>query len=172
MEFDLNKSLEILERTPRVLYTMLSGLSDDWVFNNEGSDTWSPFDVLGHLIHGERTDWITRTKIILESGGSFEPFDRFAQLKESEGKNLDDLLEEFKLLRHKNLEELKAMYDLEGSLDKTGIHPEFGEVTLRQLLSCWTAHDLGHIYQISRVMAKNYKSQVGPWIKYLRVLND
>ncbi|MBI1225481.1 MAG: DUF664 domain-containing protein [Bacteroidetes bacterium] len=174
MKFSLEKSLEILERTPAVLQVLLSGLSDDWVMQNEGADTWSPFDVLGHLIHGEKTDWIPRMKHIVELGCSepFVPFDRFAQFEESKGKTLPMLLAEFTRLRQANLRILKSTKLDEEALNQKGLHPALGEVSLRELLSCWTVHDLGHIAQISRVMAKHYSTEVGPWIAYLGVLNQ
>jgi hypothetical protein len=172
MAFSLEKSIEILERTPDVLYTMLYGISDDWTQHNEGGETWSVFDVVGHLIHGEKADWVTRAEIILSENPDkkFEPFDRFAQFEESKGKTLVQLLEEFKLLRKKNIERLLSKNLVEKDFDKTGIHPSFGEVKLSQLLSTWVAHDLDHISQISRVMAKQYKEEVGPWIEYLKIL--
>lgn len=171
MQYDLEKSIEILERTPTVLRTLLAGISQDWTSNNEGPDTWSPFDILGHLIHGEKTDWITRTKIILEYGSAkaFDPFDRFAQYEISKGKSVDDLLAEFESHRRDNLNEFKSL-DIVDNLDKKGKHPELGEVTLRNLLACWVVHDLGHISQITRVMAKQYKDEVGVWTQYLGIL--
>ena len=173
MNFDLEKSLEILNRTPAVLTTLLSGLSDEWLKSNEGENTWSPYDVVGHLIHGEKTDWLERTKIILSSSDNktFKPFDRFAQLNADQNKSINDLLSEFSELRKKNLADLNALNITDDHLSMKGIHPALGEVTLKQLLSCWTVHDLGHLAQISRVMAKQYKSEVGPWIEYLGVLN-
>lgn len=173
MQFDLSKSIEVLERTPTVLKTMLANLSPDWVFSNEGPDTWSPYEVIGHLIHCEKTDWMVRARIILsdQEDKTFEPFDRFAQLRAGKEKSLEELLEEFQALREKNLETLKSMQIDEEKLERTGIHPAFGEVKLAQLLSCWTAHDLGHIVQIARVMAKQYKEEVGPWAEYLSVLH-
>ena len=173
MKFELNKSIEILERTPAVLNHLLSDLSDEWIFQNEGDGTWSPFDVVGHLIHGEKTDWIPRMQIILEHGPNktFEPFDRFAQEKINKGKSLKMLLQEFTQLRQENLRILtNALLD-ESALGKKGTHPELGTVTLKELLATWTAHDLGHIVQITRVMAKHYKREVGPWKKYLKVVN-
>jgi uncharacterized damage-inducible protein DinB len=173
MNFSLSKSIEILERTPNVLIMMLQGLSPEWTSNNEGAETWSVFDVLGHLIEGEKTDWISRMNIILsdEPDKTFKPFDRFAQIEESKGKSLTELLSEFKSLRQHNIEHLKLKQLTDDDLLRTGIHPAFGEVTLSQLLSTWTVHDLNHIAQISRIMAKQYKSAVGPWIEYLRILN-
>ena len=171
MNFDLNKTTDVLERTPKILEDLLSGLSDDWIVNNEGDDTWSPYDIVGHLIHGERTDWMVRLEIILhKEDKNFIPYDRFAQSKESKGKSLQQLLSEFTLLRKENLQKLKSLNLTENDLNKTGIHPEFGDVTLRQLLSTWTIHDLTHIAQITRVMAKQYKEEMGPWMKYFRVM--
>ena len=174
MEFNLEESIEILERTPFVLESLLSELSDDWTMQNEGGDTWSPFDVVGHLIHGENTDWLPRTKIILAQGGdkNFVPYDRFAQFENSKGKSLEELLSSFKTLRQNNIAELKRLEINEEKLALVGIHPEFGEVTLKQLLSAWVVHDLGHIVQVSRVMAKLYKKEAGPWVKYLKVLHQ
>lgn len=152
---------------------MLSGLPRQWLDADEGADTWSPYVILGHLVHGERTDWIARARIILEQGDDrrFQPFDRFAQLRDSRGKSLDDLLAEFEGLRARNLATM-AEWNLRGErFDLTGEHPEFGTVTLRQLLATWVAHDLGHIAQIARVMAKQYRDEVGPWRKYLPVMD-
>lgn len=172
MEFDLKKSLEILERTPSVLEYLLRGISDDWSMSDEGEETFSPYDVIGHLIHGERTDWMVRMEIILSDSKdkTFEPYDRFAQFEESEGKSLNDLLTEFKVERDRNIRILLSKNLTERDLDKTGIHPKFGTVTLRQLLSTWTVHDLAHLAQISRVMAKQYTDEVGPWKEYLSIL--
>ena len=171
MHFDLNKTIVILERTPQVLEDLLSGLSDDWVMNNEGDETWSPYDIIGHLNHGERTDWMNRLEIILhKEDKNFIPYDRFAQFKESEGKDLQQLLSEFAALRKENLQKLKSLDLTDADLNKTGLHPEFGEVTLGQLLATWTIHDLTHIAQIARMMAMQYKEAIGPWIKYFRVM--
>ncbi|MBL7776093.1 MAG: DinB family protein, partial [Saprospiraceae bacterium] len=150
----------------------LDGLSDAWLFENEGPDTWSPFDIVGHLIHGEKTDWIPRMRIILSDGPdkTFTPFDRFAQFEASKGKTLRQLLGEFRDLRAANLNILRATPIGPDELAKTGIHPAFGPVTLEQLLATWTVHDLGHIAQVSRVLAKQYRSAVGPWEAYLPVL--
>lgn len=173
MLFDLQKSIEVLEKIPDVLRTMLSNLSPDWTYNNEGGESWSPYDVIGHLIHGEKTDWIVRTQLILsnEVDKTFQPFDRFAQLNEGAKKTLLELLDEFQALRETNLSALKSMNISAANLEATGIHPVFGKVTLSQLLACWTVHDLGHLVQISRVMAKQYKDAVGPWMEYLSVLH-
>lgn len=172
MNFSINKSLEILERTPQILSALLSGISDDWVMHNEGGDTWSPFDVVGHLIVGEQTDWIPRMNLILEHGTDrpFERFDMKAHFEASKGKTLDQLLQEFTRLRQESLHSLKSANLEEDALDKQGIHPAFGQVSLRQLLATWTVHDLGHIAQVSRVMAKQYASEVGPWTAYLGIL--
>jgi hypothetical protein len=172
MNFSLVKSIELLERTPEVLIVMLQHLSTDWTTNNEGAETWNVFDVVGHLIQGEKTDWIPRMEIILSNkpDRTFEPFDRFAQFDESIGKSLAELLIAFKSLRQKNIAYLNSKNLTDNDLKQTGVHPELGEVTLSQLLSTWTVHDLNHLAQISRIMAKQYKSAVGPWIAYLRIL--
>lgn len=174
MNFELEKSIEILERTPDVLIDMLGGLSEDWTSANEGEQTWSAYDVVGHLVHGEKTDWIPRTEVVLsgKSERRFEPFNRFAQFEESRGKSLQDLLAEFKQLRHQNIEHLRSKRITNKDLQETGTHTAFGEVTLSQLLATWVVHDLNHIAQISRVMAKHYKDDVGPWIEYLRILKS
>lgn len=174
MKFDLNSSVEILERTPGVLHTYLSGLSKDWVQANEGPDTWSPFDIVGHLIHGEKTDWIPRLKIILNDQlhKPFDSFDRYAQFENSKGKSLEFLLEEFSNLRNQNLTLLKSLNLTEEDLNLKGVHPELGQVSLRALLATWVTHDLGHIAQISRVMAKQYRHEVGPWLAYISILNE
>lgn len=172
MEFKLSQSIEILETTPSVIEAYLSGLSKDWIKNNEGSNTWSPYDILGHLIYGEKTDWMARVKTILSNSSNkiFEPFDRFAQLKENQDTPLETMLQEFKILRKNNIIELTSLNITEKDLSSVGIHPEFGEVSLQQLLATWAVHDLGHIGQISRVLAKQYSKEVGPWINYLSIL--
>ena len=174
MNFSIEKSLEILERTPKVLDSLLQGISDDWTSNNEGPETWSAYDVVGHLIHGEITDWIPRADIILSQNPDkkFTPFNRFAQTEDSEGKSLQQLLEEFKTLRKKNIEHLRSKNISSLDLEKKGIHPAFGEVTLAQLLSTWVVHDLNHLAQVSRVMAKYYLKDVGPWTAYLKILQQ
>lgn len=173
MNFDFEKSYEILEKTPSVLKTLLSGLNDDWTMNNEGPDTFSPYDVIGHLIHGEKTDWRERTNMILAHGisKSFVPFDRFAQHEASKGKTLQQLLNEFEGLRKENMDWFKSLRLAEADLDKKGLHPVLGEVSLRQLLSTWVVHDLTHIAQITRVMAKQYKEEIGPWTEFFRILS-
>ena len=174
MKFDLEKAIEVLERTPGVLSSLLDSLSADWTSSNEGGESWSAYDVVGHLIHGEKTDWIPRVDIILSPGADkhFQPFDRFAQMGESGKKTLRQLLQEFSNLRKSNIERLRAMDISDEDLAKTGIHPAFGEVTLAQLLATWVAHDLNHIGQIVRVMAKQYKAEVGPWVEYLRIMQS
>jgi hypothetical protein len=172
MDFSLSQSLNILERTPSVIKALLANLTDEWIYRNEGENTWSPFDILGHLIHGEITDWIPRVEILIDEDPDkrFKPFDRFAQFEESRGKTINDLLEEFTVLREKNLKKLNSYNITTSLLIKEGIHPDFGIVTLEQLLSTWVVHDLEHIAQICRVMAKQYKGQVGPWTSYLPIL--
>lgn len=172
MNFSLEKSIQLLEQTPATLNQMLRNLSPDWIKANEGPGTWNAYDIIGHYIHGEKTDWIPRMEIILSDNADkrFAPFDRFAQQNDSKGKSLTELLDEFAVLRKKNLEILRSKNIAEKDLDKKGIHPAFGEVTLAQLLSTWVVHDLNHIAQISRVMAKHYKEDVGPWVEYLKVL--
>jgi len=174
MKFTVDKSLEILERTPKVLITMLQDISADWTSPNEGGDSWSVYDIIGHLIHGEKTDWVPRTEIILSenSDKKFTPFDRFAQFEDSKGKTLNQLLKEFKMLRERNIEQLRSKKITDKNLEEIGIHPAFGNVTLSQLLSTWVVHDLNHIAQISRVMAKQFKVEVGPWTEYLRILQS
>ncbi len=153
---------------------MLQNISNDWTSNNEGGDTWSAYDIIGHLIHGEKTDWMPRAEIILSGKGdkTFTPFDRFAQFEESKGKTLRQLLDEFSILRQNNIEQLRAKNITDDDLGKTGIHPALGEVTLSQLLATWAVHDLNHIAQICRVMAKQYEDEVGPWVDYLRILQQ
>ena len=172
MNFNLDKAIEILARTPEVLKTLLWELSKEWTIANEGKDTWSAYDVTGHLIHGENTDWIPRMKLILSNAQdkTFVPFDRFAQFKNSKGKTLHELLNEFTALRAANLAYLRSVQLTETQLALKGTHPELGEVTLKQLLATWTIHDLGHLAQISRVMAKRYTQDVGPWDAYITIL--
>ncbi|NND53085.1 MAG: DinB family protein [Flavobacteriaceae bacterium] len=174
MEYSIETALEILDRTPRTIQTLLDNLSEEWTANNEGGESWSPYDILGHLIHGEKTDWISRIKIALSDEGNktFHPFDRFAQFEESKGKSMSDLFTEFSELRQKNIEELKALNITASDFEKPAIHPSLGKVKLKQLMATWVVHDLGHIAQISRVMAKQYSDEVGPWKAYLSVLND
>lgn len=172
MQYNLPQAITILERTPAVLRTYLYDLPTEWTSPNEGPDTWSPFDIIGHLIHGEQEDWLKRTNLILSDNEdkTFEPFDRFAQFELSKGKTINELLDEFEALRIENLRQLKELNLSEEQLQLKGRHPALGDVTLKELLSCWVVHDLGHISQISRVMAKQYKAEVGPWIEFLGIL--
>lgn len=171
--FDLTEGIAILERTPAALRALLSGLPEQWITATEGPETFSAFDNVGHLIHGERTDWMPRARLILDQGANrtFEPYDRFAQVRESAGKSLAQLLDEFAALRAQNLETLRGWRITEAQLGLQGEHPALGTVTLRQLLATWVAHDLGHVAQTSRVMAKRYREAVGPWRAYLPVLD-
>lgn len=172
MRFELASGLAVLERTPAVFRALLDGLPDTWTAPDEGPDTFSAFENLGHLVHGERADWIPRARIILAQGASlrFEPYDRFAQRRESTGKSVADLLTEFADLRAANLAVLRGWHLTEAQLELPGEHPELGAVTLRQLLAAWVVHDLGHVAQTSRVMAKQYGSAVGPWRAYLPIV--
>ena len=173
MEFDLTAGTAVLARTPETLRAMLSGLPSEWTDATEGPETWSPYVIVGHLIHGERTDWIPRARIILAQGENrrFTPYDRFAQLRESQGKTLTNLLDEFEQLRRANLEILAEWKLTETQFALEGEHPEFGLVTLRQLLATWVVHDLGHIAQTARVMAKQYREVIGPWRAYLPIVD-
>jgi hypothetical protein len=178
-KFSLPEAIAVLTRTPAALDTLLRGMPDIWVRGNEGrnenqngKDTWSAFDVVGHLIVGERTDWMPRARIILKHGEAlpFDPFDRFAQAKESHGKSLEQLLEEFARLRKENLAALHELNLQPEDLARRGTHPKLGVVTLSQLIATWTVHDLTHLHQLSRVMAHQYRNAVGPWKAYLGVL--
>jgi hypothetical protein len=173
MDFNLIDATNVLKRTPRVLRAMLDGLSPEWTDANEGPDTWSPFVIVGHLIHGERTDWIPRAQLILAQGTArrFEPYDRFAQFRESHGKSLAELLDEFERLRAANLAALAEWRLTDRHLNLEGEHPAFGPVSLRQLLATWVAHDVSHVAQIGRVMAKQYREAVGPWRAYLPIMD-
>ncbi len=172
MDFQLDHAYEVLERTPQVVRSMLSGLDESWTHRNYGDATWSPFDIVGHLIAGERVDWMARTRIILESGPSrpFDPFNRTAMYEASHGKTLAELLDTFESLRVRNLNELRALQLGATQLALPGTHPGLGAVTLEQLLATWVVHDLNHIAQIARAMAFQYREQVGPWIAYLPIL--
>lgn len=169
----LEECVSILTRTPATLNALLRDLPDAWITATEGENTWSPYDVIGHLIHGETTDWMSRLTIVLEHGPArpFDPFDREAQFHESAGKSLTALLDEFTRLRHDNLTRLQALNLQPEHLNLQGTHPALGLVTARQLLATWTAHDLAHILQIARVMAKRLKPEVGPWAEYLSVMH-
>jgi hypothetical protein len=172
MEHNLAHTISLLTRTPAALDTLLRDLPEAWTLANEGENTWSAFDIVGHLIHGERTDWMARARKILQYGETqtFEPFDRLGQVRESQGKSLGQLLDEFARLRSKNLDELRALNLREEDLELRGRHPELGLVTLSELLATWAAHDLTHLHQLSRVMAHQYREAVGPWSRYLGVL--
>jgi hypothetical protein len=174
MEFELQDAIEILGRTPSTLDSMLREIPEAWLVRNEGAETWSPHDVVGHLIHGEETDWIPRAKIILEHGDAraFEPFDRTAMFEKSKGKSIAELLDTFAALRKESLHELDKMQLTPELLEKRGKHPELGVVTLKQLLATWVVHDLAHVRQIVRVMAKQYGDNVGPWRAYLPILGE
>ena len=171
--FDLGKALAILERTPASLTVLLNGLPDTWLTATEGEGTWSPYDVIGHLIHGERTDWIPRAHHILAGDKRpFEPFDRTAQFTESKGKTIGQLLSNFVELRGENLATLTSLNLTATDLERIGQHPQLGEVTLSQLLATWVVHDLDHVAQIARTMAKAYGEATGPWTGYLSILRD
>ena len=173
MDFDLPTGIAVLERTPATLHAMLADLPAAWIEATEGPDTWSPYDNIGHLIHGERTDWIPRARIILAQGAErrFTPFDMSAHFREGKGRTLGALLDELASLRAQNLQTLRSWKLTDAQLVLTGEHPALGTVTLRQLLATWVAHDLGHIAQVARVMAKQYREAVGPWREYLPVLD-
>jgi hypothetical protein len=174
MDFNLDLSAEVLRCTPPTLQSLLGGLAEPWVRGTEGPETFSPFDVVGHLIDGEETDWMPRARIILGKGGDkrFEPYDRFRHRARNAGRTLSSLLSEFAQLRAANLDVLVSWKLSKKDLDLTGVHPTFGPVTLRQLLAAWVVHDLGHIAQVSRVMAKQYRDEVGPWVPFMPVLTD
>lgn len=172
MEHNLEQTMALLERTPGTLDALLRDLPDSWTQRNEGEKTWSAFDVVGHLIHGERTDWMPRIRRVLEFGETkaFEPFDRFAQERESQGKTLAQLLDEFAGLRAENLKQLRALNLRKEDFARRGKHPALGTVTMAELVSTWAAHDLTHLHQITRVMAHQYRNSVGPWGNYLGVM--
>jgi uncharacterized damage-inducible protein DinB len=172
MPQDLPLTLALLARTPATLNALLRDLPQKWTHCNEGEGTWSAFDVVGHLIHGERTDWMVRAKVILEFGETraFEPFDRFGQERESQGKSLSQLLDEFARLRAENLQRLRALNLQTRDLERRGKHPALGPATLNELLATWAVHDMTHLHQISRIMAHQYGEATGPWSKYLGVL--
>ena len=174
MDFDPDLSIDVLRRTPAALQSLLGGLTDPWTKGVEGPDTFSPFDVVGHLIDGEETDWIPRARIILARGRPprFEPYDRFRHRGRNRGRSIDSLLEEFQRLRDGNLQLLRSWNLTAQDLALPGEHPSLGQVTLAQLLAAWVVHDLGHIAQAARAMAKQYRGAVGPWVPYLPVLTD
>ncbi len=172
MEHYLPQTIALLTRTPAALNALLRDLPGTWTLQNEGENTWSAFDVVGHLIHGERTDWMPRARMVLHFGETkpFEPFDRLGHMQESQGKSLAQLLDEFTRLRVENLRELRALNLRQEDLERRGRHPALGVVTLSELLATWAAHDLTHLHQISRIMAYQYRQAVGPWSAYLGVL--
>ena len=171
-KFDSAEAIALLSRTPATLDTLLRGMPSIWAHSNEGKETWNAFDIVGHLVAGERTDWMPRLRILLEHGETrpFDPFDRFAQSRESQGKSLEQLLDEFARLRKENLTTLQALNLQPQDLSRRGKHPSLGVVTLSQLLATWAVHDLTHLHQLSRVMAHQYRDAVGPWSVYLGVL--
>ena len=172
MDFDLARGIPILAQTPRVLAVLLADLPEDWSAANDGADTWSPYDVVGHLIHGERSDWMPRARRILDKGRAvpFDAFDRTAQFQESRGKSLGDLLTEFTELRAGNIRDLEALHLTASDMSREGMHPQLGVVTMGQLLATWVAHDLNHIGQVVEVMSRQYREAVGPWRAYLDIL--
>jgi len=172
MEQNLQYTISLLARTPAAINALLRDLPEAWTSQNEGENTWSAFDVVGHLINSERTNWMPRAKMLLQFGDTraFEPFDRFSQVRQSEGKSLGDLLDEFARLRAENLSELRAMNLAQRDLERRGRHPALGVVTLSELLASWAAHDLTHLHQVSRIMAHQYREAVGPWSRFLGVL--
>jgi hypothetical protein len=172
MQFNIDEATALLARTPAALDALLRGLPEVWVRSNEGADSWSAFDIVGHLVFGERTDWLPRVRILLEHGEArpFDPFDRFAHLKANEGKCFEELLDEFADLRAENLGALRLLNLSAEDLARRGRHPALGVVTLSELLATWTAHDLTHLHQLARVMAHQYREAVGPWSAYLGVL--
>jgi hypothetical protein len=173
MPFELTHATDVLRRTPGVLHALLQDLGETWTRASEGPDTFSPFDIVGHLIDGEETDWMARACIILARGDlRFEPYDRFRHYARNADRSLASLLEEFAELRRANLQRLDSWGITPAQLDLPGQHPALGPVTLRELLAAWVVHDLGHIAQTSRVMAKQYRADVGPWVEYLPVLTD
>jgi hypothetical protein len=174
MEFDLGLSLDLLRRTPATLEALLEGAAEEWIRGTEGGETFSPFDVVGHLIDGEETDWIPRARIILARGADprFEPYDRFRHRTRNATRSPSSLLAEFARLRAANLELVRSWQLTAAELDLHGVHPSLGQVTLRQLLAAWVVHDLGHLAQVGRVMAKQYREAVGPWLTFLPVLTD
>lgn len=170
--FNLSEAIEVIRNTPAVLRAILSGLSDPWIRNNYGPETFSPFDVLGHLIHGERTDWIPRLQLILAHGEirAFEPFDRYAMYEIDRGKTIGELIDTFTGLRNANVATLESMKVSPTHLDKRGMHPELGSVTTQELIATWAVHDLNHIHQITKCLAHQYRENVGPWRRYISFL--
>ena len=169
---NIQDTIALLARTPATLDALLRGLPERWTQRNEGDNTWTAWDVVGHLVHGEQKDWLPRVRRIMKDGESiaFEPFDRTAQERESKGRSLGQLLDDFARLRGDNIRELRAMNLKPEDFERRGMHPSLGSVTLSELLACWAVHDLTHLHQISRTMAHQYRGDVGPWTKYLGVL--
>lgn len=170
--FDVAHVVDTLRRTPATLRALLGGADGAWVRANEGPDTFSAFDNVGHLIDGEETDWIPRARIILAGGGPFPPYDRLRHRTRNAGRSMDSLLDEFERLRRANVDLLRSWHLTDAQLAMTGEHATFGRVTLRQMLATWVVHDLGHLAQISRVLAKQHRDDVGPWERFLPVLTD
>ena len=172
MEHNLELTISLLARTPSTLNSLLRELPAAWTQQNEGGETWNAFDIVGHLIHGDRTDWLPRAKRILQFGEAkpFEPFDRLRQVRESQGKSLVQLLDDYASVRSESLGELRALNLQPAQMEQRGFHPALGTVTLSQLLATWAVHDLTHLHQISRVLAHQYRLAVGPWVGYLGVL--
>jgi len=172
MEQNLSHTMSLLARTPHVLNALLRDLPETWTFRNEGENTWTAFDVVGHLIHAERENWMPRAKILLQFGEAqaFDPFDRAGHFRKSQGKSLGELLDEFAFARSKSLDELRALNLQPGDFGRRGQHPALGVVTLSQLLAAWAGHDLTHLHQLSRIMAHQYRESVGPWSTYLGVM--
>jgi DinB superfamily len=172
MTHDLDETIALISRTPATLNTLLRDLPEIWTRRNEGGNTWTPVDVVGHLISGERTDWMPRVRIILEHGSTrtFDPFDMQGHVREVEGKTLEQLLDEFARLRSDNLNTLRAMKLGPAELARPGRHPSLGDVTLSELLATWAAHDLTHLHQLTRILAHQYRDLVGPWSQYMGVM--
>ena len=172
MHISVSDAINLLSRTPQVLEDLLLDIPNTLLHANEGNDSWSPYDVVGHLIHGEKTDWIPRMKICLseDENKTFIPFDRFAQFEDSKGKSLPQLLEEFRRLREENIVTLQNFHLTPEDFKRTAIHPAFGTVTLQQLLATWVVHDQNHIYQITRTISHQYREEIGPWSAYLRII--
>jgi hypothetical protein len=172
IDFSLERVITILERTPSVLRELLTGLDAEWLESNEGGDSWNAWAIMGHFVFNEQTDWIPRARIILSGERAFEPFDREGHFRTCDGKSVDQMLTEFSTLRTASLQTL-AEWNLQAEdLDRTGIHPEFGEITLRQLLATWAVHDLNHLHQLGRVLGKQLETSIGPWRQYLAIFRD
>lgn len=173
MTFDLERSIEVLAATPSAIRALLGNLSDDWTSSSGDRDNWQPYDIIGHYIYAEEADWIPRARVILAQADdrTFPPFDRYGQFQRSDQESLAERIDEFARLRDENIETLRSWELVDAELDLKGVHPEFGEVTLRELIATWVVHDLTHIRQIATVMAKSYDEAVGPWKRYLSILN-